>query len=107
MFNLKDKILFCLEKYPSSRNSDIELTTKVWYEFHNSKIKVFDDEQYVKLKDLYDLPREDDVKRVRAKIQNDKFNPRFLPTDEKIINARRQRELKYREVFSPSNPARG
>ena len=72
MFNLKDKILFCLEKYPSSRNSDIELTTKVWYEFHNSKIKVFDDEQYVKLKDLYDLPREDNVKELELRSKTTK-----------------------------------
>lgn len=107
MFNLKDKILFCLEKYSSSRNSDTLLKLKIWYEFYNSKGFIHNGRMAHYDDDHFDLPGDDDVKRIRAKIQNNKTNPRFLPTDEKIINARRQRELKYREIFSPSNPARG
>ena len=44
----------------------------IWYKFHNSKlVKLDDGTQAVRLKDLFDLPREDNIKRLRAKIQNE------------------------------------
>ena len=103
--DLKSKILHCLEKYPETRNSDIKLTNAVWYEFHNDKIKNFEGRNYVALQDLYDLPREDNIKRTRAKIQNEEG--KYLPTEEKILKQRKILEQKYRQEYSPSNPSRG
>jgi len=35
---LKDKVLFCLNKYPSTRNSDIYLIQKIFEDFYNISI---------------------------------------------------------------------
>ena len=105
MINLKDKIIHCLTKYPETRNSDIKLTNAVWIEFHNSKILKIDGKNYVALTDLYELPREDNVKRIRAKIQNE--DNLFLPTDINIAKQRKKNEEKWRNYFSPSNPTKG
>lgn len=86
--NLKSKVLFCLANYPETRNSDIELTTRIWKQYHSSKLRLgLGGEVLVSLKDLFELPREDNVKRYRAKIQNEEN--RYLPTEEKIAKARK------------------
>lgn len=105
MLDLKFKILHCLEKYPQTRNSDIDLTTKVWYEFHNSHLISINGKEYVSVLDLFELPREDHIKRIRAKIQNEQHL--FLPTDEKILKQRKLLAEKWRIDMMPSNPARG
>jgi hypothetical protein len=102
--DLKQKTLFCLQKHPETRNSDIALTEKIWWEFHNSKIKEFDGEKYVKIKDMYELPREDNVKRIRAKIQNEEH--KFLPTNDIILKQRGLLAEKWRLEMMPSNTAR-
>ena len=106
---LQDKIEYCLNKYPETRNSDIKLTNAVWIEFHNSKLLVVEGAiftQYaVKLTELYDLPSQDDVKRIRAKIQNNLH--KFLPTSEEVIKQRRIKEKYWHNEMSPSNPANG
>lgn len=74
MNNLKQKILWILSEDEQSRNSDIRLTQMIWYKFYNSKIINLDDgTKAVRLRDLFDLPREDNIKRVRAKIQNEEM----------------------------------
>lgn len=103
MYTLRNKILHCLEKYPSTRNSDIELTAKIWHDFHNSKIVEINSEQYIKINDLFELPREDHVKRIRAKIQNEE--KKFLPL-EKIAKQRELLREDWRFNMMPSNPSR-
>jgi len=103
--NLKKKIEYCLEKWPETRNSDIYLTRAVWWEFHNSKVFKHDGRTAVYLEDLMDLPREDNIKRLRAKIQNDEH--RFVPTDELVCQARRIEEFWWRGEMSRSNPSLG
>jgi hypothetical protein len=102
---LKEKIIHCLNKYPDTRNSDIRLTNAVWYEFHHSKlIRLDNGELAVKLVDLYELPREDMIKRTRALLNSEGL---YLPTDEKILKQRKLLEIEKRIEFSPSNPTRG
>lgn len=106
MQNLKQKILWILSEDEASRNSDIRLTQMIWYKFHNSKlVKLDDGTQAVRLRDLFDLPREDNIKRVRAKIQNEEG--KFLPTSEEVMKQRKINEWKWRDQMSPSNPAMG
>ena len=88
---LKEMILHCLEKHPNTRNSDIGLTLMIWWIFYNDKIKMIDGEAYIHLKSLYDIPREDSVKRIRANIQN--IEGKFLPTSEAVRKARRIKEI--------------
>lgn len=87
--NLKDKVRRVLSLFPETRNSDIELTIRIWREHFPSKIvhseKYNDD--FVRLKDLFELPREDNIKRVRAVIQN--VENEYLPTSSKIAEQRK------------------
>jgi len=106
MNNLKQKILWILSEDEQSRNSDIRLTQMIWYKFHNSKlVKLDDGTQAVRLRDLFDLPREDNIKRIRAKIQNEEG--KFLPTSAEVRKQRKINEWKWRDQMSPSNPAMG
>ena len=56
---LKDKVGFCLRNYPETRDSDLALLHKIWDVFHGVRGSV-------ELRHMYELPREDAVKRIRA-----------------------------------------
>lgn len=85
--NLKQKVHDILRDEPSTRNSDIALMIAVWKKHCPSYIKKGSSgEEGVWLKDLYELPREDNIKRVRAYWQNDK--KLYLPTEESVAKAR-------------------
>lgn len=58
------------------RNSDIALTILIWRRWYN----VLD---AIAISRLFDLPREDNVKRVRAVFQNTEH--KYLPTDPSIL----------------------
>ena len=80
---------YCLRAYPDTRNSDITLTIQIWRQFFVSRIQYLGEggtRECVQLKDLYDLPREDNVKRARAYFQNDRRL--YLPTSEAVAKAR-------------------
>lgn len=98
---LKEKVLNVLEKYPDTRNSDITLTLRIWLEYHRNDISVFEGKNYVRLTKIFDLPREDNIKRIRAKIQNEEYL--FLPTDPNIIKKRKLNEKKWREDLGYAN----
>lgn len=105
---LQDKILNCLEFYPETRDSDIALMIKIWEKYHIEMLSKSGGELYVKLDRLYDLPREDNVKRYRAKIQNEEH--KFMPTTWEIAKARKineeiwRRELGYPPKIKESEP---
>ena len=93
---LKKQILYILEQYPETRNSDIALTIKIWQHF--TKKLVYSERNkayYVKVNDLYEMQREDHIRRVRAKIQNEEGL--FLPTDPKVIKIRKQQAKIWRK----------
>ena len=102
---LQDKIIHCLRKHPATRNSDIKLTNAIWYEFHYDKIIRLDSGKLaVKLEDLYELPREDHVKRLRARLNSKGL---YMPTDKKVLKARKLLETEWHNEMSPSNPSKG
>ena len=96
---LEEEIRFCLKEYPQTRNSDIELTIRIWQTFYPTKLilREKDSRYYVAVRDLFDLPREDNVKRLRARIQNELGE--FLPTDINVVRQRRINEEKWREYL--------
>lgn len=99
---LKNQVYWCLENYPSSRNSDIDLMIAVWQKFYPQYIKVGTlGQQGIWLQDLHFLPREDNIKRVRAFWQNTKGV--LLPTDPEVAKKRNILEEKWRESMRPSN----
>jgi len=98
--DLKRKVLYCLEKYPETRNSDIKLTVAIWSEYHRQHI--FKDERgewCIKIRSLEELPTQDDVKRWRAKIQNNPNKPMFVPTDKIIAKFRGWKEEDWRRAL--------
>lgn len=101
---LKDKVEHVLEKYPDTRNSDVELTIKIWEEFHSNMILTERGVKLIRLRALFELPREDNVKRVRAKIQNEEH--RFLPTKLSIALKRGILEDVWRRElgYAPKEP---
>jgi len=78
---LKGQVKFCLEQFPETRDSDIGLTIQIWLTFYGEG-----GGGSIELKKLYELPREDNVKRVRAYFQNVKKI--CLPTNENVARAR-------------------
>ena len=88
----------CLQDFPETRNSDVELTIRIWKEFFGQRI--FNSPRNVpaiELHNLFDLPREDHVKRIRAKFQNDEG--KYLPTTWKVAKQRQIEEGKWREYI--------
>jgi hypothetical protein len=99
MVKTKQMVLTVLENVQESRNSDITLMIEIWKRYYPQVIrKGKEGELGVYLKDLYSLPREDHVKRIRAHIQND-LN-KFLPTDPIVVRERRINEERWREYMS-------
>lgn len=92
--DLDKKVRYCLEIDEKSRNSDIRLTQVLWWTYYRDELKEIDTVYYVKLGSLFDLPREDNIKRIRAKIQNEE--KLFLPTDPAIAKKRGWQEDEWR-----------
>lgn len=100
---LVDKVRYCLQKYPETANSDVQLTLRIIHEYHNSHIKQFEGKWWTTTEIQKEI-REDHVKRIRAKFNADGL---YLPTDEKVLKQRKLLEKVWHNQFSPSNPARG
>lgn len=81
------QIVTILINYPESRNNDLLLTKLIWKTFYSGRMKQSQDgETYVRLDDIFILPREDSIKRIRCMIQN--TERRYLPTDKKVLKER-------------------
>lgn len=86
-------VLKILKEFPKTRDSDIYLTLKIWAYYYPSRIiRKEGEEPMIKLQDIMGLPREDEIKRVRARIQNHPTNPRYLPTSLEVAKQRRIKE---------------
>lgn len=91
-------MLKVLELVPHTRDSDIALMIEVWRRYYPKYVKKGSTgEEGVWLKDLYELPREDNIKRVRAQIQND--DKQFLPTTWEIAKQRKINENVWRKAM--------
>jgi len=103
LINLKKDILYCLEKYPKSRDSDIYLTQCIWAEFYREYLDRVNDQLELPLKNLDCVPSQDDIKRLRAKIQNPNlkkgYNGMFPPTSWEVAKARKWKEEDYRRIL--------
>lgn len=117
---LKKMVTHVLEIDEQSRNSDVRLTQMVWWNYYNSKVfeveREIDGKKVMKkatlLSDFFELPREDQVSRMRRKIQEEAFDrvvnkgilsaKIYLPTDEKVVKQRRMNEEKWRAFMSES-----
>lgn len=86
---LKDMVRDSLRDDEQSRNSDIRLFNYLLVNrFGHFLFKDADGDYAIKLKALYDVPSQDNVKRARAVIQNGDHE--YLPTTDDI---RRKRQI--------------
>lgn len=102
--NLKEQVIKILTDHPTARNSDIWLTCKLWATYYPSKIhrELGNGPQFVYLKDIIDLPREDNIKRIRAIIQNQEGT--LLPTSLEVAMKRNINEQVWREYIKHNTP---
>ena len=91
---LEKQIRHILATDEKSRNSDIRLTQMIWWNYYRKDLLETQGKVYVDIAALYHLPREDNIKRIRAKIQNDLKE--FLPTDPAIAKKRGWQEDEWR-----------
>ena len=95
---LKIMVQRTLEAVENTRNDDEVLTTEIWKRYYPEKLRIDAlGNQFVYLRDLSVLPREDNVKRIRAKFQNEEN--KYLPTDEKVREQRKISEEQWREYL--------
>lgn len=96
---LKNQILKVLELFPKTRDSDVRLMLTLWMRYYPSRIHRDSPESpaYIYLKDIMELPREDNIKRIRAVIQNEEN--RFLPTSLEVVKQRKINEQLWREYI--------
>lgn len=98
---LKNQVSHILSHFPEARNSDIRLTIELWKNYYpnyiiaNTSYGV--DNPLIAIKDLFELPREDNIKRIRAKIQNE--DREFLPTDIKVFIERARASDEWRRFL--------
>ena len=83
---LRDMILVVLDDEPDTRNSDVRLMTRIWERFFGAYMLLVGGHKAVWIDDLFKLPREDQVKRIRARIQN--VERMYPPTAWKIAEKR-------------------
>lgn len=89
---IKEMVEACLRNIPETRNSDVTLMIEIWKRYFPHKL--FSVERLaVRLSDLYDLPREDNIKRVRAQFNSE---GKYYPTDWKVAKARGLKEDEWR-----------
>ena len=95
---LKIMVTKTLEVVEQTRNDDILLTTEIWKRYYPEHLRIDAlGNQFVYLRSLTLLPREDNVKRIRAKLQNEEN--KFLPTDEKVREQRKISEEQWRDYL--------
>ncbi len=92
IIKLRDKVETILREDPNARNSDVTLTILIWMRFHPEKIEG----DYLLLGHLYNLPREDNIKRIRAKFN---ASGKYLPTDLAIAKRRGIKEEEWRSAL--------
>ena len=94
---LDGQVRYILRADKESRNSDITLTIALWRKFYPEAIKLENGQLYIAVHDLFNLPREDNIKRVRAKIQN--VEKLYIPTDPDIAEKRGWELESWREYL--------
>lgn len=86
-----------LKHFPETRNSDITLTQQVWKSFYPQYLLEQNGKTYINIENLFNVPREDNIKRIRAKIQN--VDRQWLPTDVKIFIKRIEMSEEWKEFL--------
>jgi hypothetical protein len=94
---LKEKVEYVLKRSEKSRNSDTTLMIEIWKWFYSEHLSG----DSIPLKSLYEVPNQDDVKRLRAYWQNDKLM--YLPTVWEVAKQRKINEEVWKKALGYSS----
>lgn len=95
--NTRDKVLPILAEKEKARNNDNVLVAHYIARYCSRLVTIDQDgDKVIKLKHFEKLPPLENVRRSRAVIQN-KLH-RYPPTDPRVIKARRQKEINWRDA---------
>lgn len=97
--NLKACVEYVLERYPETRNDDLQLTVQLWKSFCKN---VVHEDGMIHISDIKNLPREEHICRIRRKFNED---GKYLP-DEKVKGFRQQMEEEWRKQLSYNHELR-
>jgi len=92
---LKDKVYLVMLQQPNTRNSDTALMIGVWKEFYSKYISYF--QTSISFENLCKVPTKDDIKRIRARIQN--INKELLPTLWEVAKHRKWNEQEWKKAL--------
>jgi hypothetical protein len=96
--NLTNQVETLLKDIPQTRDCDILLTQEIWKKYYPQYLHSSPTGKlWISFDGMKVLPREDNVKRIRAKFQND-LN-KYLPTKIEVVRQRRQNEQVWREAL--------
>ncbi len=90
--SLKSQVIKVLEELPKTRESDQYLTLIIWQKFCKEYIHYENGKPYIFLEDIMRCPREDNCKRIRAKLNSQGL---YLPTSQEVIKARQKGQEKW------------
>ena len=99
---LVKQVEFILATEPASRNSDITLTIAIWKHYYPDYLIEEDGKYLVELSRLFNLPREDNIKRVRAKFQNEERV--YLPTTREVFIERAKLSIEWKAFLGYKVP---
>lgn len=111
---LKDQVIQALKDSSETRNSDVTLTIEVWRRYYSQKTFLYNGKVCIELTAMYELPREDNIKCVRAKLQEMALKRIedgtatggerwYLPTDEKVIAQRQINAVLWKKALGYNN----
>lgn len=92
-FSNIDKITYILWRDGYTRNSDIALSIEFYKQFHPEYIQ---DDDSIKLEDLYNVPKMYDIQRTRADIQNTQG---LFPAEAEVQQMRQKRAKEFCEHY--------
>jgi len=95
---LIDQVEAILKEIPETRNSDITLMIEIWKRYYGKTVFVggMMNDYFIYLKDLYELPREDHVSRIRRKFCEEGFLWAY-PTSREVAKQRAINEMEWWE----------
>jgi len=100
---LTEKVEEVLKRYPKTRESDQLLTLYIWQIYYPQFIFLDQEgKKCVRMINILELPREDNIKRIRAKFNQDL---KYMPSDAMVIKRRRQEEKWKKDLGYKVNEA--
>ena len=96
MRSIKDKVVYILDTYENTRNSDKYLYAMFLWDFHREHCVYIDEHLYIKWDVIFIAPNYESIIRIRQKLQEKGM---FLPTDDNVATKRRKKEINIRSTI--------